>query len=580
MAIIMAISISCKKNLHPDEEIIQVVPEPGKPVSVSIAGRVLDQNQRPVEGATISAGTLTVKSDLNGEFLVKDASIVADSAIVRIVKAGYFDGIRSFLAVEDRIHSVVIELNPRSETGRFTASVGGNVPLASGGNLNFQANSIIRVADQQPYRGVVAVHSAFIDPTSDGFENRMPGNLRAINERGREQFLESFGMMAVELKTESGEELQLDPAFPATIQFPIPSSLLSVAPNSMPLWFFNENNGYWIEEGTVVKKGMLYEGKVSHFTYWNCDIPHDRIFYRTHLVDGDGSPLSNVKVNISDPTSNLKGYVLSDNTGEVYFALPKDRLLELEILNKCGTPIFNSTIGPFARSTDEKPIRIESPALRPIVFEGAANNCEGNPVANGFAILSVGNSFTTAAIKDGQFKVVYMACTPEAISFELVLVDNETGAGHTIVEQVFSLPTYEAGTVELCNSVDVGEFVEINVGRTIYNFTEPDNLFSYTRSNGNNILTARHKVLERSVSIHFNDTIPGQYTGNASNVIFIDKDMRQATLYRTETDTLLINVQSFGMLGDYIVGDFVGSISDTFNELTVMISGKFRVRRQ
>jgi hypothetical protein len=54
---------------------------------------------------------------------------------------------------------------------------------------------------------------------------------------------------------------------------PIPYSLLENAPDTMPLWYYDEETGNWMEEGLASKVGSYYVGNVSHFSYWNFDHP-------------------------------------------------------------------------------------------------------------------------------------------------------------------------------------------------------------------------------------------------------------------------------------------------------------------
>ena len=106
---------------------------------------------------------------------------------------------------------------------------------------------------------------------------QMPGMLYAENENGAERMLQTLGMLAVELRGSGGEDLNLAEGSTSEIKVPVDASLMSIAPNTIPLWYFDEVNGYWKEEGQATLQGNMYVGTVSHFSFWNCDIPTEAI---------------------------------------------------------------------------------------------------------------------------------------------------------------------------------------------------------------------------------------------------------------------------------------------------------------
>jgi ABC-type sulfate transport system permease subunit len=101
----------------------------------------------------------------------------------------------------------------------------------------------------------------------------MPGNLTGITINNEQKILQTYGMIAVEMEGSSGEALNIAGSKQATISFPIPSAMLANAPATIPLWHFDETIGVWKEEGTATKQGNAYVGVVTHFSFWNCDVP-------------------------------------------------------------------------------------------------------------------------------------------------------------------------------------------------------------------------------------------------------------------------------------------------------------------
>src|SRR6185312_12452020 len=102
----------------------------------------------------------------------------------------------------------------------------------------------------------------------------------------------SYGMLAVELESLTGEKLQIAPGNTATLMIPVPPSVASSAPSTISLWYVNEQTGAWQEEGTAQKNGNFYVGEVKHFSFWNCDIGASGVTLSMTFHSFTGSPLA------------------------------------------------------------------------------------------------------------------------------------------------------------------------------------------------------------------------------------------------------------------------------------------------
>jgi hypothetical protein len=49
----------------------------------------------------------------------------------------------------------------------------------------------------------------------------------------------------------------------------------------------------FLKEGSATKTGSNYVGKVSHFSFWNCDAPFPVVEFEASFVDQAGAPLQN-----------------------------------------------------------------------------------------------------------------------------------------------------------------------------------------------------------------------------------------------------------------------------------------------
>ena len=171
-------------------------------------------------------------------------------------------------------------------------------------SIQFFPNGITR--DDQPYDGQVFLRSYHLAKDDEQLFSKLPGDLIGIcdgNDTGVDKAsdplqLETYGMIYAVLEDEFGNELQPDPNATALLTIDIPEQYLTVAPAEIPLWFFDENSGVWVEEGTAVRNGNSYQGSVTHFSWWNIDVPlGDLLTICVNITDeATGEPLSNLSL--------------------------------------------------------------------------------------------------------------------------------------------------------------------------------------------------------------------------------------------------------------------------------------------
>ncbi|MGB8193286.1 MAG: carboxypeptidase-like regulatory domain-containing protein, partial [Chitinophagaceae bacterium] len=387
---ILAFAGNCRKSEFSLESQSQTV-------SFTISGRVLDKNNVPVSQAEVKAGGAVTTTDANGNFTLDNVRSKKNAAYVQVLKAGYFPGSRTFVAHAQAINYVSIRLIDKEVTGSFAATGGGSVNLSSGGSVNFQPNSIADAASGAVYTGTVFVSAFFIDPSLQDFTSIMPGDLRGTNASGQERGLESFGMMAVELNGPGGQKLQLASSKKATIKFPIPAALLSDAPATIPLWYFDEATGMWKEEGSATKQGSEYIGEVGHFSFWNCDAPFQLVNFEAIVKDQNGNAVANAEVRIKKVSDGSIGCGRTDGAGKVSGKIPANEALTIKVIDRCNATLYTQNIGPFAANVNLETINVNVSPNTILTVTGTAVNCSNAAVTNGFVHVALdGMSFRSA----------------------------------------------------------------------------------------------------------------------------------------------------------------------------------------
>jgi len=265
---------SCRK----DGDIFEItppIPTFGMNVQASVMGTVIGENGQPIIGAVVSLGNLIEYTDQYGVFQFKDQTLFSGGTYITVEKDGFFHGSRKFYPKGGSTSRINIELMNMVQVSNFISSVGQKVEFENV-EVDFPENSIMR-EDGSSFDGNVNVYAKYLDPTLVKTLNQMPGDLTALNENGEQVSLTSYGMVTVELRDDSGSKLQVKTGSMAEIIMPVPTEILSSAPATIPLWHFDKSLGTWIEEGEANLVNGQYIGEVSHFSFWNCDIPSEFI---------------------------------------------------------------------------------------------------------------------------------------------------------------------------------------------------------------------------------------------------------------------------------------------------------------
>lgn len=379
-----------------------------KEITATISGKVWDEEGFPINGAVITAGGSTAQTNELGSFSMENVKLMQRNGFVQIEKEGYFKGLKTLSVDAGRVNEIEVKLQKRTVTATFSATAGATVVVDDGSQIIFDPGAIINDADKSSYSGTVKVYAKYIDPTAEDFLKIMPGNLVGITANKEEVRLVSLGMLNVELEGESGQKLQLAQGKPATISSEIPEQLLSQATASIPLWYMDEKDGLWKEEGSATKEGNRFTGKVSHFSFWNYD-----------YYSGAGLPLYKIKarfVNQNNDPVVYKRFTIStgdvthqeditDSTGSINFMGSQDSMIIKLWVTPCNDNSFIFKVGPFTNDTDLGNLIVDDTSSINIL-KGKLAVCDNRVLQNGGLLyLSEGAKMlqSTSIDRDGNF---------------------------------------------------------------------------------------------------------------------------------------------------------------------------------
>ena len=578
-AILLAllITISCQKTNDdlPDDPDDQN-PPPIEYVTAGLSGRVLDDNNQPVNGAVVKAGATSTTTDLNGYFKISNVSLNKNAGLVKVEKEGFFQGSRTIVVNKGVVNYISLQLIKKTVSGTVSGSTGGNITVSGGGSIVFTGNSFVNTAGNSGYTGTVSVSTFFINPAAANFNEIMPGTLRGITMSNEETALQSFGMMAVELNGAGGEKLQLASGKTATLTFPIPTALQAQAPATIPLWSFNDTTGLWKEEGTATKQGNTYVGTVGHFSFWNCDYPLSRVVdFKAVIKDQNGNALypAQVIMKISSDSFSSVGYGYTDTTGMVSGKVPVNKTIQLRIYSRCNQIIYTKDIGPFTSNIDMGVITVTASAPSQVTVSGTVVNCNATPVTNGFVDVSIDSIHNRAAVTNGSFSITISRCSSTPTTAAITAYDVTGNQNGTATNVAVNSGTVNAGQLIACG-ISMSQFLNYTMNGATVGYVPPTDSLGLVGSGNNQytIYARRRPNNGEQVSLSFTASGTGTVPVNYLNIF-------TSTKMYSKQGTINLNITEFGPAsGGYISGNFTGNVVDSFSA-PISTNVVFRVRR-
>jgi len=431
----------------------------------------------------ITIGNEVTITDHNGVFVLNNASVNEKFAYIKASKTGYINGSRTIIPTLNETNDIQITLLERDVIGSVSSGVSSEVTLPNGSKVEFQGEFID--INGNSYNGQVEVSMHYLEPNQEVTFNQMPGMLFGKRESGVASAMETYGMLAVNLYSPSGEQLNIAETSPATLTFPIVTST-SNAPETIALWYFDEAVGYWKEQGMATKVSNEYTAEVTHFSWWNCDLPLDYINACFTVESSTGGDISNKGVEIIlNSTNQLIFSGLTNANGAECGAFPKNEEVTVNILSECSnTIIYSEVVGPFSLDSS---FTITLPSLPSELSEsllmGTVNNCNGSSVTNGYALLFKENDISNVeyiSITNGIINHSFIYCNTSV--YKIIVFDLDVGQSSTPMVLNLNSSTVNMGTITACEQTGgtYGGSITLLTQSEVNNF----GLFGYDKIQG------------------------------------------------------------------------------------------------
>jgi hypothetical protein len=550
--------------------------------SATLYGRVTDESGNAIVGALVTTGTYSTNTDALGIFILNNISTNLKSTTVKVNKSGYFKGSRTMMLQRGQKHEVKIILLEKSYSQSFNSISGGTINFAEGIQLTFRQYALKTKGNGTLYSGNVTVFARRIDPTTEIGKTSMPGDLIGLPaDSSSEKMLVSYGMMVAELYDDSGNELQLVDGKEAEMTLDVPASLVSGANTTIPLWYYDETKGKWIEEGSATLQAGKYVGKVKHFSFWNCDRPETAIEFEATFVDQENHPLNGYTVKLTNTQNYASANGITNSNGWVGGFIYSSATIKMEVYNYslCGNvPLYNQTINTGNTNLNLGVITVTLP-LPVTTIKGMVLDCNSTALGNSLVYLSSPfNSFVTTNSSSGAFVYSYPCATIASVGISAYNINTQE-YGYQLF-QITSGVVNNMGSVFACSGVKpFMKFTIRNNTSVLYDsfyYSFPNQLTYCEKSSGLFDFYSNNKLVFGGVS----DSTIGVHSITKGGLPKSGIVQNVDSLIMTQGVSSTVNFTNFSSNPGDVSGSFNLNLTGSPSQISYTVTGTFRANRR
>lgn len=286
-------------------------------------GQITDSvTGKPLENVEVNIGSYTTTTDANGYYTLSDLS-ENEEAVVNFKKEGYLLGSTKTqikeLSGDNSASTNYLEYTMHAKNYQWDYNSNDEV---AGTHIMIAASVSYDSINQKSYNGTNTAELIYFDITSTEGKTAFPGAFKGINSNGTMVQFETYGLISILLKDSNGNTLRLSEGETATLCFDAVSSLEK--PDTLPLWYYDYDQGLWFEEGYAqLQEDDSYKGEISHLGTWSLNrvVEDEPGIYRGRIVDEDGSPISDVRLQ-----------AIGDNWISSDLSTNEDGVFEIEVI--------------------------------------------------------------------------------------------------------------------------------------------------------------------------------------------------------------------------------------------------------
>jgi hypothetical protein len=277
-----------------------------------VIGDVLDRSDDGLSGATVSLGPLRSQTDAWGRFFFLE--VPAGDYRLTVEHENVIATERRITVAADSLHTVDrLQLDWVQHESFQTA-----VPWTihdSGAAIAIPPSSFVNAAGQ-PYDGLVTSELVSLRSSGDEYFGGFPGPFQGTAEGGSTTDLVSLGLVYVTFASVADEALAFADGVAATLTFDLNANLVDELPPTLPLWWFDPQDGQWRQQGHGVVDGTNLVAAIDRVGHWTWTAP-DRAFVTVsgQVLDIAGEPAAGVQVTVESSGLGYRAITRTDAAG-------------------------------------------------------------------------------------------------------------------------------------------------------------------------------------------------------------------------------------------------------------------------
>ena len=558
------------------------LPAVGKPaqtelVTISLQGRITDQQAAPVSGAVVRSGNHVTTTDINGDYRFSSIQVKPNSGLVEVSVNGFFREYKGFEVMPETEHYVRMQLEPLNNGVRFAAANGGSYTLPSGSVIEFAPDAMTDAANGQHYSGTVKANAFSKDSDASSFYGIIPGS-KGRDQENKAVSIQFISTLVTELTGDAGQQLQLKTGKSATVRFPIPASRMMNVPAAVSLWYYDPTNSEWKEEGKAHRDGNFYIAQVPHFSTWAVGIALPAAPLKATITDiaGEAFSFARIQLYTADGKQLLGSPVHTNNKGDLLMNAPIDQAMEIRIINSCDEVQASQKINTGSSNNWIGTIKAGKPGSNNLVLSGKVQNCKSAPVHKGWVNVVIDGQQYKASINNGNFQLNLNRCYNTNTYAKITAVDEDGNQESNTMMMQVSTGTVDLGLLSTCNKRNM-QFISYTLNGTNYLLQAPTDSLVQAKGNSDRTYVINCYKANDPTTIAFSLSFSGNENPGEYPVTTLKFSQNKTQL--TSAGTWLVKITQFGKVGEYIEGTANGSMRDLSSNRTLPFNFRFKVIR-
>jgi len=286
--------------------------------SATQEGTITDaETNEGVSGVTVEIAGCKVITDSDGFY--KFSNIPASNRTsVNFTKDGYMQHSEIIQIKENSLNFIETTLDDNVDHWTYQSEKG-----YEDERLDIGEDVIYLETNNSTYTGEINLYYSYRNTTTAEGRDSFPGEYKGKDEDENIVSFVSYGLMVLELKDKENNPLSISKPITITVK-----DLTDIQDDTIPLWYYNEDQGIWIEKGYAQKiEDGKYSCEITHTGIWSISKPIETEMglYKGKILDADENPMSNVRIRATGKNWITQDLTTDENGEFEVYVVPNEK---------------------------------------------------------------------------------------------------------------------------------------------------------------------------------------------------------------------------------------------------------------